>query len=459
MGDAHLSTGFVVFVVVGAFVWLRFYLWPKKSKADREKEERDRRKAIANGTLVEVPPLEDGEPYHDMFDKKVNWKPPQSNPAQQPMGPGAPAGVAPMGPSAPSGLSAPTPPVPFGGRVGPESLTGAMRQQSTEALQVIREHFPRDKYPFVITEDPNPDWDLLYPMAADLLGAIRWWTKVVSPAFNDEYISALLAQNPIGLISSCIDQYRKSVPPGPDLDQALGILGFYLRNIQPGSEYVHLANEAWVIAALSLKAKVAKEEQAAGAQNEGQRTAPSAPGVSDSPAPPAPPDPPIDGKFGPEYLTGALKQESEEALQLLHTYTDDAYRKAVVERTGNPNWAMYYAMAADWLGALRWYRKVVNPQFDDTTLEGRFAQRPAETTSEIMGGYRSLPPGPDRDQALKILGFCHQYVRTKLLQEVAFIMVRVLNEKAYHDRKESGYWRKPKKARRGSATRSQSPRP
>jgi hypothetical protein len=114
----------------------------------------------------------------------------------------------------------------------------------------------------------------------------------------------------------------------------------------------------------------------------------------------------------------------------------------MVERTGNPNWQMYYAMAGDWLGALRWYRKVVNPEFDDMALEGRFAEGPMDTTSEIMDRYRTLPPGPDRDQALRILGFYLQYARTKLVHDVSFVMVRVLNEKAYYDRKNSGYWRK-----------------
>jgi hypothetical protein len=243
MGESEY--GLVIGFVVVVLLWLRFYLWPKKTKSEKAKEAareeaRAYEQAVKNGTIIEVPPLDPAEPYHNMFEKKLLWKPPGSTSR---LG-------EPMGPSAPTGL--------------------------------------------------------------------------------------------------------------PDM---------------------------------------------------------------------TPPDPPLDGKFGPEYLTGALKQESEEALHLLHTYTDDAYRKAVVERTGNPDWAMYYAMAADWLGALRWYRKVVDPQFTDSQLLRLLSNAPARTTSATMDAYRSrVPPGPDLDQALRILGFYQQFIRTKLLHEVKRIIVRVLIE-------------------------------
>jgi hypothetical protein len=226
-------------------IYLRFWVYPKARERHEDAVYRRKLREEYGDDPKNLPPwiippgLTDDE-----FKRAVMRKQSTQTQARQP-----------MGPSAPSGLSAPTAPVPFGGRVGPESLTGAMKQQSTDALALIHEFFPHEKASVITNDIPNPDWDLLYRMAADLLGAVRWWTKVVSPAFNDEYITPLLARDPVGLISSCIDQYRKSVPPGPDLDQAIGILGFYVRNIQVGSEYEALGSHAWVIASFSMNAK------------------------------------------------------------------------------------------------------------------------------------------------------------------------------------------------------------
>jgi hypothetical protein len=242
-----------------AVIYLRFWVYPKARDRHDDAVYRKKLREEYGDDPKNLPPwiippgLNDDE-----FKRAVIRKHSYQTQARQPMG----QARQPMGPSAPTGLSAPVPPVPFGGRVGPEYLNGAMRQQSTDALALIRQHFPPEHRSIITDSLANPDWDLLYRMAADLLGAIRWWTKVVSPAFNDEAIAALLGHNPIDLISSCIDQYRKSVPSGPDLDQALKILGFYLRNIQMGSEYSALGEMAWTIAALSLDRKVVKDKQA-----------------------------------------------------------------------------------------------------------------------------------------------------------------------------------------------------
>jgi hypothetical protein len=276
MGESEFPTLLGV-VVVGALLWARFYLWPKKSKfekakdaakqreleargeADWQKEFRkDYEQGVMDGTIIEVPPLDPAEPYHDMFEKKILYRPPGDT-GRRPSDP--------MGPSAPTGLPPMPPPVPLGGRVGPEYLTGQIKAESEEALALIREYFPHEQAWQVTNKLPSPDWDLLYRMAADLLGAVRWYPKVVNRSMNDEGLAPLLLNDPINLISSHIDWYRKSVPPGPDLDQALGILGFYLRNIQNGAEYADTAWCAYLIARLSLDNKVVKEKQAAGGAN------------------------------------------------------------------------------------------------------------------------------------------------------------------------------------------------
>jgi hypothetical protein len=85
----------------------------------------------------------------------------------------------------------------------------------------------------------------------------------------------------------------------------------------------------------------------------------------------------------------------------------------------------------------------VDPNFDDTALLNEFWVKPDGATARIMDAYRShVPPGPDLDQALRILGFYRQFVRTNLLREVAKIMVRVLIEiDAIQQRK---FWAKGK---------------
>jgi hypothetical protein len=161
---------------------------------------------------------------------------------------------------------------------------------------------------------------------------------------------------------------------------------------------------------------------------------PSAPtGLPDAPPPPPPPAPPLGGKFGPQYLTGALKTESEEALQLLHRHTNDIFRQKLVERTGSPHWPTYYAMAADWLGAMRWSRKVVYPDITDRQFSEAFREDSLYATSKLIDEYRKLPPGAERDQALKILDFYSQHIRTELVREAEKIIVHALLQKAHED--------------------------
>jgi hypothetical protein len=237
-----------VVVLVAVIGWLLFRVYPKA----REKHEDALYRA-----RIQVPM--DFRPDMDPYWRALNYEQP-----------GSPARMAqleemlrqppqPMGPSAPTGLPAPTPPVPFGGRVGPAYLSGAMRQESEEALELIREHFPREKWDEVVKGLPNADWDVLSRMAADLLGTIRWYRKVVSKHMPDHGLAAMFALDTINLMSSCIDHYRRLAPPGPAKDQALAILGFYLRSILTGPDYNEWAAQAYLMVALSFLAKAHKE--------------------------------------------------------------------------------------------------------------------------------------------------------------------------------------------------------
>jgi hypothetical protein len=186
MEDAHLSTQFVIVVIVLTLLWLRFFLWPKKTKREKEREavreeardreremrgepkpltkreakreaewQKEKEEWVRSGGLIEVPDLEPGEPWDDMLDKMINYEPPGST-RYQPMGPGAPTGLPPMPPppvpSAPAGSPPMTPPdPPLDGKFGPQYLTGALKQESEEALTLLH-RYTDDAYRKAVVE-------------------------------------------------------------------------------------------------------------------------------------------------------------------------------------------------------------------------------------------------------------------------------------------------------------------
>jgi hypothetical protein len=124
---------------------------------------------------------------------------------------------------------------------------------------------------------------------------------------------------------------------------------------------------------------------------------PRAPSGPMGPIPPAgiqaPPPRPATTKhpFGPNFLTGKLKELSEEALVEVHRF-------AVLPAEPGP----IAEMAADYMAAVRWWRVGVDPNAPDNYLFNAASSRRIET---IIDAYRSLPPSRDRDQALQILGY------------------------------------------------------
>jgi hypothetical protein len=209
------SLSIVVIVVLGALLWLKFYGRPKL----RNRQE---------------------------------YKPPPPPPA-------------PQGPRPPQGLPMPDPNPPIEGNFGPQYLTGEIKEESKQALELIRPNLlPQDRQKI----DGWPDSDLVYAMAADFLGAMRWYGRSVAktptgerypPGFWDKYFSPLLLQTPESIIERIIDMYRE-LPPSTDRDQALRILGFYLQNNEPGTS----PWKARMVATAGLRGKAEKDE--AGAQ-------------------------------------------------------------------------------------------------------------------------------------------------------------------------------------------------
>jgi hypothetical protein len=167
---------------------------------------------------------------------------------------------APQGPQAPAGL--PMPPMePPKGRYGPEYLTGQIKEESEAALQLIRENLSEDDRRQMATRvfKTEPDWPTLYAMAADFLGAMRWYQKVVAPAFTDRWLLSILRGGSNEGIASHMNWYRKKVAPGPDLDQALNILGFFMKHL--GDTQGNVV-KAWTVSVVALDRKVAKDKAA-----------------------------------------------------------------------------------------------------------------------------------------------------------------------------------------------------
>jgi hypothetical protein len=140
MGEGGLSTEFAVIVVVVALFLLRFYVWPKKSRRQKQiekarEEALERESAMWGGgverTSFPARPNQPWDPYDNSLVGRAAW-----SSRAKPTGPSAPTGL----PDAPSPPPPPAP--PFGGKFGPEYLTGLMR----------RDVHPRDRrrHPYVL---------------------------------------------------------------------------------------------------------------------------------------------------------------------------------------------------------------------------------------------------------------------------------------------------------------------
>jgi hypothetical protein len=102
------------------------------------------------------------------------------------------------------------------------------------------------------------------------------------------------------------------------------------------------------------------------------------------------------GNFGPQYLTGKMRELSEEALVQTETFTD--------VRRDNPAIPQGQTEAtADFLAAIRWYRFGVDPKVTDRNLMADGFGITEMT--RILDTYRTLPPSEDRDQAIRILTY------------------------------------------------------
>ena len=122
----------------------------------------------------------------------------------------------PQGPMAPAGLPMPPTGAPPGARppakIGPQYLTGKIRELSELSLAHIHEEAEvegliatlKQKYPDIANYP-------LAEMAADFLGALRWWSVSIAPKFDDELRYAGLRDNPQQFVARCIDAYGKQV--------------------------------------------------------------------------------------------------------------------------------------------------------------------------------------------------------------------------------------------------------
>jgi len=161
----------------------------------------------------------------------------------------------------------------------------------------------------------------------------------------------------------------------------------------------------------------------------------------------------LTGDYGPDYLTGEIKEESQAALDLIKTYVPyGSYAKHRI--TGNIlqarhalEWVTLDGAAADFLGAMRWYERVI-PRFipespervhlDDVWLARVLTIQPVPKIIEgHIRAYRNVvPPGPDRDQALRILEWMDKGLRANtptLADHAAAVAIAALTAKVRED--------------------------
>jgi hypothetical protein len=208
----HSVGWFITIVVIGALVFLKWYKVPKKPK---QKQRR---------------PL-----------------------------PSPPEPPAPQGPTAPKGIQAPARRAPMGGRFGPQYLTGQIRQESEDALALINTYLdPKRRGEWVKYGWAESDWPIVLGAAADFLGAMRWYHKLF-PAFNDYMLQIGLLHDMFEIIANRMENYRKSAPPGPDRDQALRILGWFMNQMTTDRET--FAHEATFLAIAALHEKTKRNKR------------------------------------------------------------------------------------------------------------------------------------------------------------------------------------------------------
>jgi hypothetical protein len=117
---------------------------------------------------------------------------------------------------------------------------------------------------------------------------------------------------------------------------------------------------------------------------------------------PAPPTSPADlGRFGPQYLTGEMKEESEKGLELVHAMSPG-------KPFANPP---IPEMAGDLLGAMRWLLRGTLKNLGDSWLDDFFGSGYKHALERLQMAYRdNAPHGPERDQGMKIIGFYLQHM-------------------------------------------------
>lgn len=130
-------------------------------------------------------------------------------------------------PTEPRGAQAPTglPEARIGpadvGRFGPQYLTGEMREESEKGLELVRAMSPGKP----VANPPIPE------MAADVLGAMRWLLRGTLNHLDDTWLDDYLRSGYEGALGQLQITYRDNAPPGPERDQGMKILGFYLQNL------------------------------------------------------------------------------------------------------------------------------------------------------------------------------------------------------------------------------------
>jgi hypothetical protein len=155
-----------------------------------------------------------------------------------------PSPTEPKGPQAPTGLpEARMSPVDLG-RFGPQYLTGEMREESEKALELVHAITPGEP----IANPPIPE------MAADVLGALRWQHRYVLKNFDDEILNNYLSGSRRACIEAHQKTYRDNVPPGPERDQGMNILGFCLRHFEETAVFAAVG-----IAHIALRKKLERE--------------------------------------------------------------------------------------------------------------------------------------------------------------------------------------------------------
>jgi|SRR5690242_10885558 hypothetical protein len=137
------------------------------------------------------------------------------------------------------------------------------------------------------------------------------------------------------------------------------------------------------------------------------------------PAPIPPADTP--GSYGPDALTGYMKELSVQAQSEIYE---------IFGAAANPRQQETYYIVGDFLAAMRYYRRAVAAAMSDDVIDAGLGD-PGPFIAGFIENYEKTPPNPDRDQAIAVLRHVQTMQGAGVIVGMARLTIDKLRSRGY----------------------------